>query len=96
MWSTTSLRRCAGTTLIALAASAAVVAAPASAQSAYGCGRIDTRIELAETATGPDVYTALPRRRSTALRARFIATPKSTGAQDPSRGSASSRCASRA
>jgi hypothetical protein len=82
MWTTSSLRRCIGSALIALAASAAVVTAPASAQSAYGCGRIDTRIELAESAAGPDVYTALPRGRSTFV-ARFIATPKSTGAQDP-------------
>ena len=85
MWSTSSLRRCIGSALIALAASAAVVTAPASAQSAYGCGRIDTRIELAESAAGPDVYTALPRSRSTFV-ARFIATPKSTGAQDPKPG----------
>lgn len=86
MWSTPSLRRCAGPTLIALAASAAVASAPASAQSAYGCGRVDTRIELAESATGPDVYTALPRSRATSLQARFIATPRSTGAQDPKPG----------
>jgi len=86
MWSTSKTRRCVGTTLIALATSAAALPAPASAQSAYGCGRIDTRIELAETATGPDVYTALPRSRSTALQARFIARPKSTGAQDPKPG----------
>ena len=85
MWSTSNLRRCAGSALIALAASAAV-AAPASAQSAYGCGRIDTRIELAESAAGPDVYTALPRSRSTSFVARFVATPKSTGAQDPKPG----------
>ena len=86
MLSTPSLRRCAGPALIALAASAAVTAAPASAQSAYGCGRVDTRIELAESATGPDVYTALPRSRATSLQARFIATPRSTGAQDPKPG----------
>ena len=89
MWSTPSLPRRAGPTLIAvLVASAAVAAAPApaSAQSAYGCGRIDTRIELAETAAGPDVYTALPRSRATSLQARFIATPKRTGAQDPKPG----------
>jgi hypothetical protein len=85
MWTTSSLRRCIGSALIALAASAAVVTAPASAQSAYGCGRIDTRIELAESAAGPDVYTALPRSRSTFV-ARFIATPVSTGAQAPKPG----------
>ncbi len=80
-----SLRRCVEPTLIALVASAAAAgaAAPAGAQSAYGCGRIDTRIELAESAAGPDVYTALPRSRSTAMVARFIATPRATGAQDP-------------
>lgn len=82
MWSTSSLRRCVGTTLIALAATAAVGTAPATAQSAYGCGRIDTRIQLAETAAGPDVYTALPRRRSTFV-ARFIARPRSSGGLDP-------------
>jgi hypothetical protein len=85
MRSTSSLRRCIGSALIALAASATVVTAPASAQSAYGCGRIDTRIELAESAVGPDVDTALPRGRSTFV-ARFIATPASTGAQDPKPG----------
>jgi hypothetical protein len=86
MSSTSSLRRRVGTTLIALAASAAVLPAPASAQSAYGCGRIDTRIELAESAAGPDVYTALPRSRSTSIVARFIAMPKSSGGQDPKPG----------
>jgi hypothetical protein len=86
MGSTRSLRRCVGSTLIALAASAALVTAPASAQSAYGCGRIDTRIELSEDATGPDVYTALPRSRSTAFVARFVATAKSTSGQDPKPG----------
>ena len=85
MSSTSSLRRRAATTLIALAASAAVLPAPASAQSAYGCGQIGTRIELAESAAGPDVYTALPRRRSTFV-ARFVATPKSSGTQDPKPG----------
>jgi hypothetical protein len=68
--------------LVALAAGAAT-SAPASAQSQYGCGRIDTRIQLAETATGPDVYTALPRRRSTAIVARFIATPRGSATRDP-------------
>lgn len=78
MSSTSSLRRRVGTTLIALAASAAVVPAPAGAQSAYGCGPIGTRIELAESAAGPDVYTALPRNRAPFV-ARFVAAPKRAG-----------------
>ena len=86
MWSSSTLRRRIGSALIALAASAAVTAAPAGAQSAYGCGRIDTRIELAESAAGPDVHTALPRSRSTSFVARFIAVPVSSGAQDPKPG----------
>lgn len=85
MRSTLTLRRGAATALIALAAAAAPPA-PASAQSAYGCGRVDTRIELAETAAGPDVYTALPRSRATAMQARFVAAPASTGAQAPKLG----------
>jgi hypothetical protein len=85
MSSPSSLRRRVGTTLIALAASAAVLPASASAQSAYGCGQIGTRIELAESAAGPDVYTALPRNRS-AFVARFVATPKRSGGQAPKPG----------
>jgi hypothetical protein len=87
-----SLRRrlCVGLTLTALAAGCATPATAGlraqGAQSAYGCGRVDTRIALAESAGGPDVYTALPRSRSASFVARFVATPKATGAQDPTPG----------
>jgi hypothetical protein len=78
-----------GLTLTALAAGGATPATAGlraqGAQSAYGCGRVDTRIELAESAAEPDVYTALPRSGAGSFVARFVAIPRA-GAQDPQPG----------